>query len=258
MSESYKHLFATIYDRLIDRSMDEAWQRFVKEAWQRANIMPETIVDLGCGTGRHAIAFAREKLQVFGIDLSDSMLTVARDQSELQAPDIQASGGSVTWLSQDMREWVVGRQVDSVLCLSDGINYLLDEEDVQRTFAATYEHLREGGLFIFDVLTAHQYRRYEEDQPYTYDDDDLAYIWYSEWSAEQRIMTHDLTIFVEEEEGSDRFVRVMETHRQRAYGQEQLVEWLKAAGFRTVDCYADFRWVEPREDAGRLFFCAIK
>jgi len=258
MGEAYQQHFAFLYDRLMDDMPYDKWQQFVKEAWSRYRLEPRTIVDLACGTGRHAIALAQDGYDVTGIDLSEHMLTVAQEQAELSAMAIQTAGGHIQWLQQDMREWDIARTADCVICLCDGINYLLSEQDVRAVLARTYRGLREGGLFLFDVLTAHQYETYAAGQPYTYDDDDLAYIWYSDWDAEDRIITHDLTIFLREDEASERFLRTNETHRQRAYDQHELTEWLREAGFRQVDSFADFTWQPVSAETGRMFLCAVK
>ena len=258
MGESYQQHFAFLYDRLMDDMPYDRWQQFVREACSRYGLEPRTIVDLACGTGRHAIALAQSGCQVIGIDLSEHMLAVAQEQAERVAPAIQTSGGSVRWLKQDMRGWDIARPVDAVICLCDGINYLLSEEDVRAVLGRTSEGLREGGLFVFDVLTARQYEDYAAGQPYTYDDEDLAYIWYSDWDAEERIITHELTIFFREDGSSERFLRTSETHRQRAYELEELKEWLREAGFSRIEGFADFTWKPVAADTGRMFVCALK
>lgn len=260
MNESYKQHFAALYDRLMADMPYDEWQRFVREAWGRYGLAPQTVVDLGCGTGRITTALAQEGLRVVGIDLSEHMLAVAQERSDQAAPNIQAAGGSVMFLQQDMREWTIGQAADSVICLCDGLNYLLEEDDIKAAFTSVFQGLRDGGLFVFDVLTERQYMEYAKHEPYTYDDDDLAYIWYSDWNQEARIITHELTIFVQEQEQerSELFRRVLETHRQRAYTQAELTSWLKKAGFQRVEGYADFTWQPVEEHASRMFFCAVK
>lgn len=258
MNEAYQQYFAAVYDRLMDDMPYAEWQQFVRDAWQRFGIRPRTVVDLGCGTGRNAIAFAQDGIALFGIDLSEHMLAVAQQQAESAASAIQAAGGSLHWLQQNMRDWEIGRQADSVICLCDGINYLLADEDVQSTFRQTYDGLQEGGVFIFDVLTVHQYEQYAAEQPFTYDDEELAYIWYSDWQPADRIITHDLTMFVQQDAETDQFLRFYETHQQRAYELPQLKAWLTEAGFRRIECYADMRWQAPTASSARVFFCAVK
>src|SRR5690554_4777997 len=94
VNESYKQHFAALYDRLMADMPYDEWQRFVREAWGRYGLAPQTVVDLGCGTGRITTALAQEGLRVVGIDLSEHMLAVAQERSDQAAPNIQAAGGS--------------------------------------------------------------------------------------------------------------------------------------------------------------------
>lgn len=258
MDLAYQRYFAEVYDRLMEDMPHDDWQRFIREAWQRYDLQPRTVVDLGCGTGRHTVLFAQDGLEMVGIDLSEYMLTIAQQQSEQFRSAIQASGGSVSWIQQDMRDWDIGRDADSVISLCDGINYLLSEDDVRSVFARTCDGLRDGGLFVFDVLTRYQFEQYVAGQPYTYDDEDIAYIWYSDWDDERRMITHELTMFVQQDAEADFFIRFQETHQQRAYDREQLSLWLKEAGFRHVECFADFSWRDVTDQTSRMFVCAIK
>ncbi|GFR37364.1 methyltransferase [Insulibacter thermoxylanivorax] len=253
MNEAYQHHFAQVYDRLMDEMPLDKWQQFIREAWAKYGCGPRIVVDLGCGTGRHTLALAEDVHRMYGIDLSESMLAIAQEQAA------RTSGGrNITWLLQDMREWQIPSQADGVLCLCDGINYLLADEDVKAAFSSTYDGLREGGLFLFDVLTQHQYELYAAGQPYTYDVEDLAYIWYADWDEHNRVISHDLTIFSRVDAESEMFLRFHEFHQQRAYDLQQLTVWLKEIGFRRIETFADYTWQPIREDTARVCFCAVK
>ncbi|MBW7461394.1 class I SAM-dependent methyltransferase, partial [Paenibacillus sepulcri] len=107
--------FATVYDRLMEDMPYSDWLRFARECWDRYGI-PQTVVDLGCGTGSLAIPLARSGFQVFGIDLSADMLSIGRsklDESPQQA--IRSSAGAIRWLQQDMCSWELPEQVDAVI-----------------------------------------------------------------------------------------------------------------------------------------------
>jgi len=255
---AYRHEFARVYDRLMEDMPYEEWHRFLREAWKRYKISPRKVVDLGCGTGRQTVTLARDGLHLVGIDLSEHMLAAAQEQAERHKAAITAAGGSVAWIHQDMREWDIAEEADAVVCLCDGINYMLSERDVRAVFTRTYAGLRDGGLFVFDVLTRRQFERYASEQPFTYDDEDIAYIWYSDWAPDERLITHELTMFVLRDEKDQLFARFRETHRQRAHEEDELIRWLREAGFRSVDTFADFAWRQVTDDATRMFVCAVK
>ncbi|MCC2686883.1 MAG: methyltransferase type 12, partial [Paenibacillaceae bacterium] len=295
--------FAYYYDRLMaDHPYDE-WIRYVKWCWD-AYGKPETVVDLGCGTGTLALMLAKRGCRVMGIDASEDMLAIAqskqdrsvgRDRTEVDKSEGAGGGedgkfggadgdrgdrafkgdsldgldgslsdmyGSVQWLQQDMREWELPEPVDCVVSFCDCLNYLLEEEDVVSMFARTFQGLKPGGLFLFDVHTPFQLEAYSANEPFVLDEDDIAYIWTCDYDPDRRQIEHELTIFVQEQlgrtGGAPLFRRIEETHVQRAYPLDWLKQELARAGFGGIGCFADFTREPVDERAGRAFFAARK
>jgi SAM-dependent methyltransferase len=255
---AYKQ-FAFVYDRLMEDMPYAEWLRFARQCWERYGI-PKSVADLGCGTGSISIPLARSGFEVFGIDLSADMLTVARskwDESPQQA--IRSGSGSVRWLQQDMRDWELREPVDSVLSFCDCINYLTEEADVEAAFRATFRGLKEGGVFLFDVHAPMQLKRYDAEQPFILDERDVAYIWTCDFEADRCEIEHHLTIFSREGQERDaRFMRFEEVHVQRAYEPAWIRGALTRAGFSKIELFADFTFEPAGEHAERLFFAAVK
>lgn len=251
--------FAYVYDELMEDMPYPDWIRFARTAWERYG-MPRTVVDLGCGTGSISIPLVNSGFEVTGIDLSADMLSVARRKMESTPQGVRLfREGSVRWVQQDMREWNTPEPVDSVISFCDCLNYLLEEEDLVRTFRRTYEGLKLGGSFLFDVHHPNTLIRYEEEQPFIWDDPNVSYMWTCERDAYRNEIEHHLTIFAREEEsGPGLYRRFEETHVQRAYDPKWMKSELLKCGFKDVTCYADFELVEAEDDAARLFFVAIK
>ncbi|WP_314002923.1 class I SAM-dependent methyltransferase [uncultured Paenibacillus sp.] len=251
--------FASVYDRLMEDMPYGEWLRFARQCWERYG-MPGTVVDLGCGTGSVTIPLARSGFRVFGIDLSADMLTVARAKWEDTPQQAIRSGeGSIRWLQQDMRDWGLPEQADAVVSFCDCLNYLLEEADVEAAFRSTFAGLKPGGVFLFDVHAPRQLHRYAEEQPFTLDDRDVAYIWTCDFDPQRHEIEHHLTIFAREGTERDaRYVRFEEVHQQRAYEQAWIRGALQRAGFSKVEVYADFEWKAPIEQSERLFFVAVK
>ncbi|NRF95074.1 class I SAM-dependent methyltransferase [Paenibacillus frigoriresistens] len=247
--------FAYTYDRLMNSMPYEDWLRFVKESFDRFGLKPTTIVDLGCGTGNLTIPLAMEGYQLTGIDLSEDMLAVAEQKTGEHKSRLR--GGAIHWVQQDLREWDLGEQVDVALSICDSLNYLLEEEEIVDAFRQTFEGLKTGGLFLFDVHTPEQLFAYADSQPFFLNEDDVAYIWTSELDEERVQIEHELTIFVKDS-GMNTFRRIDETHQQRAYSLQWLKEMLLTVGFTEVHMAADFTWEQPTPMTERAFFIAKK
>jgi SAM-dependent methyltransferase len=106
-----------------------------------------TVLDLGCGTGNHAILLAKRGYDVTGVDLSPDMVEVAKRK----AAD---SGVSAGFRTGNMRDVDVGREFDAVLILFAALGYQIADVDVSATLANVRRHLRRGGVAILDVWNA--------------------------------------------------------------------------------------------------------
>lgn len=104
----------------------------------------QTLLDLGCGTGRHAALLAATGLAVTGVDRSAAMLAAAK---ELAAA---APGAALEFAEGDLRTIRLGRTFDVVVSLFHVISYQTGNDDLQAAFATVREHLAPGGVFIFD------------------------------------------------------------------------------------------------------------
>ena len=81
-----------------------------------------SILDVGCGTGRHSIELAKRGYAVTGIDLSSEMLARAADAAK-------AAGLSVDWIHSDATRFSLPGKYDGVVCLCEGAFGLLGHRD---------------------------------------------------------------------------------------------------------------------------------
>jgi SAM-dependent methyltransferase len=246
--------FAYVYDRLMQDTPYSEWIAFAEAVWDQFG-RPRTVVDLGCGTGSISIPLAKRGYSMISIDLSEDMLAVARHKSD-------EAGGPATrivWMQQDIRDWEWDEPVDSVISFCDCFNYLLEENDVVRGFERAYAALKTGGIFLFDVHTPFQLQSYADNAPFFLNEDDVAYIWTSEFDKERLEIVHDLTIFTQSpNESNDNFLRIEETHCQRAYPPDQLKAMLLQVGFAKVQTFSDFSFKPLEPHTERAFFVALK
>jgi SAM-dependent methyltransferase len=102
------------------------------------------VLDLACGTGRHAVELARRGYQVVGFDLSLAMLARAGDEA-------QERSAKLNFVQGDMREMTFAEQFDGVLCWNTSFGYFEEEKNalvIDRIRAA----LKGGGLLLLDVV----------------------------------------------------------------------------------------------------------
>ena len=244
--------FATVYDRLMADAPYDQWLHFALKFWEQRGFRPDTVADLGCGTGNLAIPLAQRGYNVIGIDLSEDMLACAQEKLS----HLPAMPGSVLYIQQDMREWELGFRTDAVISFCDCLNYLTEPDDILQTFVQTFRGLNEGGWFLFDMHPPSTLRSYGEQQPFVLQEPDISYVWTCDWNEERLEIVHDLSIFVQAADG--RYDRIDEWQVQRAYEREWILGALREAGFEKAECFADFTMEPPGPDARRWFFAARK
>jgi SAM-dependent methyltransferase len=134
---------ARLYDPW-SRSVTEDVGFYVGEARRAGG----PVVELGVGTGRIAIPIAAEGIPVIGVDSSEGMLAVCREQAELagvaELLDLRLG---------DLREPPVEERVSLVTCPFRSLLHLRDDAERLRALRAAAGLLVPGGLLVFDVFT---------------------------------------------------------------------------------------------------------
>lgn len=140
--------YAKYYDLLYaDKAYDKEVE-YIHTLIQNHAPKTRTLLELGCGTGIHAIALAEHGYSVDGIDISQEMLTEANARlSEL--PPKQA--GQLSFTQGDVRTYKSKKTYDSVISLFHIVSYQITNDDLKQMFQTAARHCNPDGVFIFDV-----------------------------------------------------------------------------------------------------------
>jgi SAM-dependent methyltransferase len=139
--------YAEYYD-LLYRDKDYAREaEFVHSQLKAGSVAGPTLLELGCGTGRHAVEFSRLGYQVTGVDLSDGMVRQAKARA-MALPAGQAS--LLKFQIGDVRTVRIPQVFDTVVSLFHVMNYQTSAADLRSAFRTASHHLQTGGLFLFD------------------------------------------------------------------------------------------------------------
>jgi SAM-dependent methyltransferase len=140
--------YARFYDALYVDKDYECECDFLEVIFERfAGGHVGSILDLGCGTGGHALPLAQRGLTVTGVDRSVTML----DEARRKAGEILQSGSTLKFVEADIRDLDLGKTYDSVVAMFAVVSYLTGNDDLLRMFRAVRRHLAPGGLFVFDA-----------------------------------------------------------------------------------------------------------
>jgi SAM-dependent methyltransferase len=246
---SYEH-FAYLYDELMKDAPYEEWVRFLKERANTYEVNGQTLLDLGCGTGELSIRLAREGFKVTGVDLSGDMLAVAHAKAA-------EAGVSIPFFEQNMADLEGQGEFDIITIFCDSLNYLPSEEDVIQTFLNVFQHLKDQGIFLFDVHSLYKINEVFINQTFALNDDKIAYIWNSFPGETENSVEHELSFFVLDEQ-TEKYDRYDELHFQQTFPIHQYTSWLTEAGFELLEVCADFTNDTPQVESERIFFVARK
>ena len=241
------HELAKSYDRLTNDVDYEATVEFYMQILEREGVKPRTVVDLACGTGSVTEILAGQGYEVTGVDMSEEMLTEAMSKvMDMENPP--------RFVCQKLQELHLPVAVDMAVCALDSLDYVTDPADCAEAIRRTYKALNPGGIFIFDVNTPEKLRAMDG-QVFLDEDDDVYCVWRGEFDEETNICSYGMDLFQRE---GDVWHRSFEEHREYAYSAQQLVGYLKDAGFTNIEVYADRLFEAPREGEQRIYFKARK
>jgi len=238
---------ARSYDRLTNDVDYSAVVDFYFGILAREGLKPRTAVDLACGTGSVSLLLAQRGLTVTGVDMSEDMLCQAMDKA-------QSLDTVPTFVCQKLQQLYLPRGVDLAVCALDSLDYITEPADCQEAIRRVYKALNPGGCFIFDVNTPQKLRAMDG-QVFLDEDDDVYCVWRGEFDEATNICTYAMDLFQRRE---DLWERSYEEHREYAYSQEQLTDYLRHAGFTSIAVYADRRFEAPTPGEQRIYIKARK
>jgi SAM-dependent methyltransferase len=117
----------------------------VSRIMELAQLSAGSVLDLCCGPGRHSVEFAQRGFQVTGVDRSAFLLNKAREHA-------QATGVSVEWVNEDMRNFVRPHSFDLVCNLFTSFGYFEDEHDDLKVLSNIHRSLRKNGVLMMEML----------------------------------------------------------------------------------------------------------
>jgi SAM-dependent methyltransferase len=143
---AFSTAYAGCYDVLYREKDYESECAFLQEAFAcHSSRRVESVLDLGCGTGGHAIPLARSGLTVVGVDRAPRMLEVARDKARAAGVE-----GRTLFQEGDLETFTAGKKFDAVVCLFAVLSYQTGNQALLDSLLNMKRHLNPGGLLICD------------------------------------------------------------------------------------------------------------
>ena len=127
------------------RNQAEA-ERLVELITKNINFKPNSaMLDMACGSGRHAIAFAKMGFDVTAVDLSQRLISEAKKNA------VQ-TGVKIDFVLSDILEYETSKEFDLVINLFTSIGYFENDDENYAVMEKAFNLLKQGGYFILDYF----------------------------------------------------------------------------------------------------------
>lgn len=237
--------FAEYYDALMQDVDYPQRAKYIDRLIRTHKPDAHLLVDLACGTGSMTVAFAAMGYDVIGTDMSEDMLSKAREKSD----------GSILYLCQKMQELDMYGTIDAFVCTLDSLNHLPNRAEVVKAFAKVSLFLEPDGVFVFDMNTPYKHEFVLRSNTFVYETETVYCVWQNEYAGGGKV---DIALDFFEEQPDGHYARYCEDFSEAAYSLTETEDMLREAGLKLLAVYDDMTHEAPKKDSERLVFVAVK
>lgn len=216
--------YAPAYEDFNHGYMYERWTGRLLGVAEDAGLKGDRLLDVACGTGLSFVTMLERGWQVTGCDISPAMLEIAREKL----------GDRAELFVADMRELPEIGEFDLIWAVNDPLNYLLSTEELDATLDGMRRNLAPRGIALFDINTLVTYRTFFS-RDIVVNQNGREMVWHGKLSPEEVAPG----MFAEasfEEVGAEGSAHV---HRQRHFGEEEVLASLRKAGLECIAVYGE-------------------
>jgi SAM-dependent methyltransferase len=225
--DKFGRYYDLIYDSFYDYEMEcdnleRLFSKFLKEH-------PKSILDIGCGTGSHAMELARRGYHVTGIDISSVMIKEAKRKAKEASLDCE-------FFIMDMRELDFDFHFDCAICMFGSFDYLTTKRDLHKFLRKLGKVLLEDSIFVFEFWNFNaaqpEFRTWLKVKD---ENVNLIRLAESKLNKNTRINTLSMEFFIFGED--EKVESFSEDHRLRCYTASEIKSLLSDYGFKIIATY---------------------
>ncbi|MBN1407940.1 MAG: class I SAM-dependent methyltransferase [Calditrichaceae bacterium] len=234
---------ALYYDRVMNHVDYKKWAKFIKIILSHYYQTPKNIVELACGTGAIFKYLKSDKWTLYGGDRSHSMLRIAYEKKRKEP---------CHFFCADYRNAPIKKEIfDVALILYDSVNYIIDETEITWLFEEVNNLLKNGGLFIFDVVSPYicktAFKDYTEREFWG----KSGYIRKSWFVEDESVQYNEFEIYVDSQ-------IYKELHQQKIRNMEEWERLINVSPLKLLAAYHNFSLRKAKNKSERIHFVCRK
>ncbi len=193
----------------------------------------QRMLELACGTGNHAFQLEKFGHQIIALDYSQDMI----DRAIAKAAE---RGSQVEFRQGDMRALDVSEKpFDAVICMFDSIGYVQTNQGIEQVLQGVRQHLRAGGVFVFEFWHAPaMLRSYEPQRVRRWKLPHGEVLRISETELDIHRQLAHVTYSIYELKSDGTYDYLQETQTNRYFLLQEMRHWLEANGFEALKWFA--------------------
>lgn len=250
------HLYAKYYDLLYQNKDYKGEAVYIKKLLQE-NITRKvtTILNLGCGTGKHDFHFIESGYEITGVDLSEDMISQAKETLANNYPSSTSS-----FIVADIRTFKTQIKYDAIISLFHVASYQTTNPDLLSMFETAKRHLKEDGVFIFDcwygpaVLTHRpevRVKRLANEQI------SVTRIAEPQFHPNENVVAVNYEVNIVNKQDNTQ-EKVFEKHQMRYFFLPEMHDLLQQSGFNSFPCEEWLTRLQPGFDSWNVVFICKK
>jgi len=201
------------------------------------------MLELGSGTGNHAVYFSRLKYEIDGIDLSEQMIDISNSKN---IPNAKFFVGDISNFQFD-------ENYDVCISLFHVISYITDLNELIKVFNNIFSSLKPGGIFIFDCWNKPAVIKDPPSIRKTFFENELLKIERIAFPVNDFINSITKIVFelniLDKKSNTKHFET--ETHKMRFFSEEEINYVSKKSKFKVLNCY---NWLDINSKSSEDYY----
>ena len=221
------------------RNKNEA-SDFIKTIISTLSLNPNySVLDLGCGNGRHSISLSNHFKLVHGIDISSENISLASENKK----------ENLKFFISDMRNFDTNTKYDYIFNLFTSFGYFKKNEDNIKVLKSCHYHLNKNGLLFIDFLNSEQIKKNINGLKETKDIGGIRF------NIHKKIIDNYIVknISIKDGEANYNF-----QEKVQLFKIEDFKKMFEISGFEIISSYGDYQMNPYYPNSNRLILCAKK